>query len=187
VPKNTNVLMIRHGEKPDSGKGLAVAGQERAQAYIIYFQTYSLQPSSNSSPIKLSYLFAAANSSSSDRPKLTIEPLSPAIKVPIDDKHKDTDYKKVADDILQNSKYDKSNILICWHHEQILDLAAALGVDATKSPKGANWPSQWPEDEYGWLLQLCYDANGNIIDSQTVCINEKLMYDDKNDPTGAQS
>ncbi len=188
MPQNTNILMIRHGEKPSSGKDLTVAGQARAQAYVIYFQNYVLQSTSSSpAPLKLSFLFAAADSSSSDRPDLTITPLSKAIGVAIDAKHKDSDYQKVVDDILQNSKYDNSNILICWHHQEILDFATALGVDASKLPSGANWPSHWPGSEYGWLLQLCYDGNGNLIESQTLCLNEKLMYDDQNDPPGSSS
>lgn len=103
MPKNTNILMIRHAEKPDSGSDLAVAGQERAQAYVVYFQNYSI----NSSLVKLDYLFAAADSSASHRPRLTIQPLAAAIGLDINDKHKDKDYQKVADDILQNAKYDK--------------------------------------------------------------------------------
>jgi len=189
MPKNTNVLLIRHGEKPASGDDLSVPGQERAQAYIIYFQNYVIQSTSsslsNSKPVKLNYLFATANSGKSDRPDLTITPLSEAIGIAIDAKHKDSDYKKVADDILQNSKYDNSNILICWHHGEILDLAKKLGADASKLPKASNWPSKkWPGSEYGWVLQVCYDGSGNLIDTQTMCINEKLMYDDQNDPPG---
>jgi hypothetical protein len=171
--------MIRHAEKPDSGTGLAVAGQERAQAYVIYFQNYLL----NSNLVKLDYLFAAADSSESHRPLLTIRPLATAIELDINDKHKDKDYQKVADDISQNSKYDQSNILICWHHGEILDLAAALG--AKELPPESNWPPPpWPSEVFGWLLQLCYDDDGNIISSQTVCINQQLMYDDygKNPP-----
>ena len=72
MPKDTNILMIRHGEKRDSGTGLAVPGQERAQAYVIYFQNYSF----DSNLVKLNYLFAAADSSESHRPKLTIESLA---------------------------------------------------------------------------------------------------------------
>ena len=181
MPKNTNILMIRHGEKPHSGIGLAVAGEERAQAYVIYFQNYSL----NSNLVKWDYLFAAANSSESHRPSLTIQPLATAIGLDIDAKHKDKDYQKVADDILQNSKYDGSNILICWHHGEILDLAAALGANGL--PPASNWPTPpWPKDVYGWVLQLCYDADGNIDPSQTICLNQKLMYDDhgKNPPAG---
>lgn len=182
MPKNTNILMIRHAEKPDSGSDLAVAGQERAQAYVVYFRNYSI----NSSVVKLDYLFAAANSSASQRPQLTIQPLAAAIGLAINDEHKDKDYQKVADDILQNAKYDQKNILICWHHGEILDLAAALG--ATGLPAASNWPtSPWPSKVYGWLLQLCYDDKGAIIPAQTVCINQELMFDDygQNPPGGA--
>ena len=49
-----------------------------------------------------------------------------------------TTIEKVPDDILQNSKYHHSNILICWHHGEILDLAAALGVEANKLPPGVS-------------------------------------------------
>lgn len=182
MPKNTNILMIRHAEKPKSGTGLAVAGQERAQAYVIYFQNYSL----NSSIVKFDYLFAAANSSESHRPKLTIQPLATAIGLDINAKHKDKKYQKVADDILQNSKYDSSNILICWHHGEILDLAAALGAKGL--PPASHWPTKpWPGKVFGWVLQLCYDGDGNIIPTQTICINQQLMYDDhgKNPPAVA--
>ncbi len=115
---------------------------------------------------------------------LTIQPLSDAIGISINDKHTDEEYRTVADDVLKNSKYDGSNVLRCWRHEEILDLASALGADSNKLPAEANWPSEWPREEFGWLLQICYDGKGNLIDSQTICISEKLMYDDRNDPPG---
>jgi hypothetical protein len=71
--------MIRHAEKPAAGPDLAVPGQERAQAYAVYFQNYSL----NSSLVKLDYLFAAADSSESQRPRLTILPLAARIGLAI--------------------------------------------------------------------------------------------------------
>ncbi|MBS1910486.1 MAG: flagellar basal body-associated protein FliL [Bacteroidetes bacterium] len=168
MPTNTNVLMIRHAEKPDDpgDTGLAIAGQERAQAYVIYFQNITIGPA----PVRLNYLFAAADSAESQRPRLTIQPLSDAIGVSIDDKHSDKDYQKVADDILQHSKYDGSNILICWHHGEILQLAEALGVPAS------SLPAQWPGDVFGWLLELNFDADGTLT-VQPIS-SQKLMYDD---------
>ena len=182
MPKNTNILMVRHAEKPDSGKRLSVAGQERAHAYAVYFQNYML----NGTLLKLSYTFATADSSQSQRPRLTMEPLANAMGMEIDARYQENDYQKVADEILQNSKYHQSNILICWHHGEILELAAALEVDATKLPPQSHWPSPpWPGEVFGWLPQVCYDADGNVIPSQTLCINQQLMYDDygKNPPT----
>ena len=180
MAKNANVLIIRHGEKLETGTGLTVAGQERAQAYIVYFQNYP----ANATLLKLNYLFAAADSNDSHRPRLTIEPLSKAIGLSIDDTHKDKDYKKVADDIKGHSKYDNSNILICWHHEEILALATDLGVDPGKLPSTADWPASWPGSVYGWLLQISFDANGNVQPSQTFCISEALMHDDTEAPPG---
>ncbi len=107
MPKNTNILMIRHAEKPDSGKGLKVAGQERAQAYVIYFQNYSL----GSNLLELDYLFASANSSASHRSRLTIQPLATALGLCINDTYTDTDYHELAD-LLQQPKYDRCNIRI---------------------------------------------------------------------------
>ena len=112
--------MVRHAEKPDSGKDLSVTGRERAHAYAVYFQNYVL----NGTLLKLSYIFATADSSQSQRPGLTMEPLAEAMGMKIHAKYQENDYQKVADHILQNSKYDHSNILICWHHGEILELAA---------------------------------------------------------------
>ncbi len=184
MPKNTNIVLVRHAEKPSSGASLAPAGAERAHAYVPYFQNYVLQPpNKKSASLQLQYLFASADSANSDRPDLTLLQLSAAIMVAINTKYSDQDYKKAANDILQSSQYDNSNILICWHHGEILALAAALGVNPLKLPSSSSWPSTWPGHVYGWLLQICYDGNGNINTSQTLCINQKLMYDDHhNDP-----
>lgn len=181
MPKNATILMVRHAEKPESGIGLALAGQERAQAYVIYFQNYSL----NGSLLKITSIFATADSPKSMRPRLTVQPFADAMRLPIHAQVQDQDFQKVADEIRQNSQYNNSTILICWHHGEILDLAAALGVDASQLPPDSHWPSQpWPEDVYGWLLQLCYDATGALIPAQTLCINQQLMFDDygKNPP-----
>lgn len=179
MPKNTTILMIRHAEKPDDDNdpGLAVAGQERAQAYVVYFQNYP----PGGKPIKLNYLFASEDSKESHRPKLTLKPLAQALNLQTNLDYKDKDYGNLATEINGNSKYDQSQILICWHHGHILDLAGvgALGVDPSKLPASSNWPpNPWPGEVFGWLLQISYDANGNVIPAQTMCINQKLMYDD---------
>ncbi len=172
MPQNTNVLIMRHGEKPDSGPGLSPAGQARAQAYTIYFQIQSIF----SDPIELDYLFAAADSPDSHRSRLTLEPLSNAIGKNIDCEHRD--HKELVEDILHDSEYNHSNVLICWHHGDILELTAALGVDAAHLPPESSWPALWPADVFGWLLRVSYDDRGNVVPSRTRCINQRLMYGD---------
>jgi phosphohistidine phosphatase SixA len=172
VPTNTNVLMIRHGEKPDDDKDkkLAVSGQERAQAYVVYFQNYP----SASRPLKLGHVFAAADSSKSHRPRLTVTPLAEALDLVIDLRYEDKDVKGAADAILA---LDRANVLVCWHHGEILELAHKLGA-----PKHA-LPPKWPGDVFGWLLELSFDGKGKLSVS---VVNQKLMYDDhgKDPPAG---
>lgn len=184
MPKNTTILLIRHAEKPASNKasGLAVAGQERAQAYAIYFQNYP----PNATPLKLNNLFAPTDSSRSDRPLLTITPLGQAIGIQPNTSFSNSQHKELAQTILnpsQPGQYDNRNILICWHHGEILKLAHNLGVHHSKAK---NWPTKWPGDVFGWLLQIVFDSKGEINYSQTFCLNEKLMYDDhgQNPPDG---
>lgn len=182
MPANTTILMCRHAEKPSVGVDLAIAGQERAQAYVVYFQNYSA--TSGLAPIE--HLYAAADSAESSRPRLTIEPLSQALGITINCNYKDKHFASLAGEILNSPSYDNTTILICWHHGMILDLAESLGVSASQLPVDAKWPSSpWPEVVYGWLLQLRFDASGSIIPSQTFCINQELMYGDagKNPPS----
>src|SRR6476646_2034788 len=72
---DSTILIIRHAEKPEIGTGLSREGEERAQAYIHYFQNFRIK----SEPMKLDYLVAADDSDHSQRSRLTLEPLGTAI------------------------------------------------------------------------------------------------------------
>jgi hypothetical protein len=75
---------------------------------------------------------------------------------------------------MSHDKYNNSNMLICWHHETILNFAAAIGADNNHLPASAAWPAAWPRDQYGWLLQICFDSNGHINVPQTKRVMEPL-------------
>src|SRR5437764_10364461 len=77
--KNATVLIIRHAEKPESGKHLSPAGVRRAQAYVDFFNSFTL----NSHLVKIDHLFAAKKSKNSDRPSETLLPLSNALHLKI--------------------------------------------------------------------------------------------------------
>ena len=160
---HATVLIIRHAEEPDHGSGLSPAGVAHADAYVNYFENYHVDAAVT--PLKLTALFAAANSSASHRPYLTLAPLSQAIGLPIEMPDKDNDYAKLVD-TLQTTDHGRS-ILICWHHGHIPDLVRALGADPHELlPDG-----KWPSDQYGWLIQLRYDKNGALKSSKLVVEN----------------
>src|SRR6478736_8063787 len=79
-PKDAVVLIIRHGEKPDTGRDLSPSGQQRAEAYIHYFQEFTV----DSKQLTPNAVFAAKDTNGSQRPRLTVEPFAKAAQLPID-------------------------------------------------------------------------------------------------------
>lgn len=181
MPANLTIYLVRHAEKPSNGIGLSPAGEARANAYVNYFQDVT-NPSGKT--IKWDYLFASAESADSNRPFLTIQPLAQAIAKTIDRDYKDKHFSKLVGFIQQNPKkqFDNSNILICWHHGEILDLAASLGAECKNLPPSSNWPFSWPGEVFGWPLKIYCKSDGTLHDKQTQAINERLMPDDIFDP-----
>jgi len=164
--KNAVILIIRHAEKPESGYVLSPQGQERAQAYVKYFQNYTI----DSKLLHIDYLFSSADSKKSHRPRLTIEPLSKVLGIRIDTRFKNKEFSELAQEI--QSRSHGKHILICWHHGRIPSLLSALGVDPNQLlPQG-----KWPADVFCWVIQLRYNKNGQLFDSR--CINENLMPGD---------
>ena len=166
--KNTVILIIRHAEKPDDGCGLSADGEARANAYVNYFKNFTI----DGQPLKLDYLFAAADSKKSHRPRLTLEPTSKVLGLAIDSRFANKNCQKLADDI--RSKPHGRAILIAWHHGEIPALLEALGADPRKVLPHA----KWPEDVFGWLIQLRYDQNGQLIEVRRV--DENLLLDGSN-------
>lgn len=162
------ILIIRHAEKPDSGQGLSPAGQQRAEAYVKYFKSFQ----ADAKPLKLDCLLATADSKGSMRPRLTLEPLGKALGLKIDGRFKNKNFQQMVDEIQSTNR--GKGILICWHHGEIPQLVRALGGDPAKLlPE-----SKWPDDQFGWVLQLHYDHEGHLIPGETKRINENLMPGD---------
>lgn len=166
--KNTVILIIRHAEEADEGSGLSSDGQARAKAYVNYFASFKI----DGKPLKLDHLFSANVSHNSNRPRLTIEPTAQALGLKIDNKYKSRKFSELIHDI--QGLPPGATILICWHHTDIPDMLREFGADPQKLLRN----SKWPEDVYGWLIQLRYDENGNLFESKR--INERLLPDDSN-------
>jgi hypothetical protein len=159
--KNAVILIIRHAEKPESGNTLSPAGEAHAQAYANYFKSYSI----DGQPHRPDRLFAARDSSTSDRPRLTLEPTAQALGLPIDSRFDDNQFRELAQQVQSSSQ--GANILICWHHGNIPNLLQALGADPGKLlPK-----AKWPEEVFNWVMQLRYDENGQLLDSTRITEN----------------
>jgi hypothetical protein len=53
-------------------------------------------------------------------------------------------------------------------------LIKALGGDPTLVIQGG----KWPVDTYDWLIDLRFDASGNLLPAGEKCIHEQLMPGD---------
>ena len=120
---NATILVIRHAEKPDEGSGLSPAGQARALAYATYFKTLTI----DGVPIHIDTLIATADSGESERPRLTLAPLSEATGIQIQQPFDDAAVKDLAR-WLEQGKPDRT-ILIAWHHGKLPKLLERLGVN----------------------------------------------------------
>jgi hypothetical protein len=150
---DATLLLIRHADKPAEGRELSPAGVERAKGYVRYFQSFQL----DGQPLKLDSLFAAKDSKNSMRPRLTVEPLSRALNLPLNADFKDKEPEKLAKEL--ESKPHGKNILICWHQGKMPDLLADLGAD----PKALLPEGKWQENVFGWVIELRYHHQGRLI------------------------
>ena len=90
------------------------------------------------------FLLASALSKHSARPIETITPLSEKIAVTIADQ----DYPVLAEEILNDAKYESRLVLVCWHRGNIPGLALALGA------AGTNIPNPWNSSVFNLILNL---------------------------------
>jgi hypothetical protein len=146
--RNTTIVLMRHGEKPDDNNNpnLSPAGEARANALTTYIPSHYGNPD---------FLFAAADSKDSSRPVETLQPLSNATGVPIDAKIADKDYLALVNELNSDpAKYDGKTIVIDWHHGEIPKLAKALGAPDLPLTR------RWPDNDFDDTLVFHFDANG---------------------------
>lgn len=168
MPKSATLLVIRHAEKsgdPDD-IGLTPAGQARAHAYVAYFQALTLDGAKVAPP---EWLVAAADAPDSHRSRLTLEPLAAALDVEIDAGVSDEHTKRLVERLRDDTRYDDATTLVCWTHKHLPALVEGLGAPKDLVPR-------WPEDVFGWLVRLQYDANGAL--TKATRHEQQLMFGD---------
>ena len=167
-PKSSVVLIVRHAEDPPNGHGLSARGQERAKAYIKYFENFAV----DSKRLEPNAVVVAADSKQSHRPRLTVERFAKAANLPIDNRFANKQPADLAAELRTN--YQGKIILICWHHGQIPALLRALGATPeTLLPNG-----KWPKNVYDWCIMVSFDQNGHVIPKSTRRISEHLLQGD---------
>jgi hypothetical protein len=156
------ILIIRHAEKPDADDAMGVdadgtldknsltpRGWQRAGAWVQLFV-----PALGQKPLlpRPTTLFASAAvhhsggdpGSKSRRPLETITPLSATLEIDVDLRFVKGDEPLLAKAI---SKID-GVVLVCWQHENIAAIAAAL------APISSPVPQHWPGHRFNVIYQF---------------------------------
>jgi hypothetical protein len=140
------LLLMRHAEKPtdESDPDLSAEGLERAKnlpARVNAILGGTVQ-----------YIFAAKDSTHSDRPVETVTPLSLTVGVDIDSDFADKGYTTLAGQILTQDRYRDKRIAVCWHHNNLPNFADALGA----AP--GSYPNPWPSQIFDLILVFEWDS-----------------------------
>ncbi|OCL02746.1 hypothetical protein AOQ84DRAFT_357243 [Glonium stellatum] len=150
------IYMIRHGEKPpkdangDDVNGLSAQGITRAEGLRQVFGT--------SSQYNIGYILAEhpKKDGSRARPFETVSPLASELGLVVDTSIS----RDNASDVAKAAKActGPGNVLICWEHGQLADIAAAIGVEKYAKKTGLHGKVEYPGDRFDliWTIKEPY-------------------------------
>lgn len=129
------IILIRHAEKPAdvSNPHLSPAGAQRAKK-LVGFLTTDPQMTKFGLPVAV-FATHVTKDYNGQRTQETMAPLAAALKLQVQTPFLGKDYAALAKMILANPAYAGKTVVICWNHEVIPELAAALGV----TPQPPKW------------------------------------------------
>jgi len=172
--RNTTVMIIRHAEKPSVGTELNARGEQRAAAYVDYFNPLKLEGQT----LTPQRLIAAGDSPESSRSRLTLTPLAQHLNLPIEQPYINVDVHKLVKLLRQSNQ--AQTVLIAWHHGRINKLIAAFGGNSM----ALMGQEKWPDGVYDWVIVLRFDENGRLIPSRSEKVQPHLLPGDGAVPPG---
>jgi len=157
------VILIRHGEKPENGGQLNAQGFKRADALVKFFKS---EPAvlRYGMPIAI-YAVGPKNDDSSVRSIQTVTPLARALNIQIDSRFTRGQTHKIVADIMENPAYEGRMVLICWQHNNLVEIAVNL-AEYNNSTQAAI-PLMWPDETFDrvWILNL---SGGKVISFKNI-------------------
>ncbi len=146
VAQPARILLIRHGEKPESHDDphLTATGRERAERWVGYF--------TNAPTRTPDVLFAPRPTKQhpSVRPVETLEPLAQALHLQIGTPFAAGDYARLAEQLLADPALKGKTVLVCWVHQSLPQFAAALGIQPE--------PALWKDDDYSGIYLITFEG-----------------------------
>lgn len=155
VTRPAQIILIRHADKPadPTNPHLSPAGVKRAEELVSFITTDPMMTRFGL-PVAV---FATKTTKDDDgqRTQETVAPLARALKLPVQTPYLGKHYAALATQILANPAYAGKTVLICWNHEEIPQLAAALGVTPP--------PRKWKGSVFDQVYVISYQNGAAVL------------------------
>lgn len=162
------IILLRHAEKPPTGSELDIKGRERAAALVPFFMG-APEMLEHGQPVAV-FAQGMKHPQSSQRAIQTAQGIADAIQTPLQKEYTQDQYPEMIIKIRTSKEYDGKNVIICWEHFLIPDIAKALGV------KDA--PKDWPDDVFDRVWLITFDDK----EAPTLRnLPQRLMYGDSSE------
>jgi hypothetical protein len=148
VPRPAQIILIRHADKPADPEDphLSQAGVQRAERFVSFVTT---DPAMTRFGLPVAvFATRTTKDDNGQRTQETVAPLAKVLKLPVQMPFLGKDYAALAQLILADPAYVGKTVLICWNHEEIPRLSAALGV----TPK----PPKWKANDFDRVYVISY-------------------------------
>ena len=142
------VVIIRHGEKPDSGLNLSCKGYNRSLALPGVITSLFGVPDYVYVPV-----IRTGKSTNSVRMYQTIVPIAVKYALVVNSSHAETDSIGIAADILRK----RGTVLIVWDSKNIPPLARSLGIKKKKLKWGPN------DFDTIWVINYKRTKKGELV------------------------
>jgi hypothetical protein len=138
------IILIRHGEEPHDPNNphLSKDGVARAD-HFVEFITHDPAMIRLGTP---SAIFATetTNDGNGQRTQETVAPLAKVLRLQVQTPYHGKDFAKLAQRVMSDPALAGKTVVICWNHEWLPQLAAALGV----TPEPPNWKGKVYDQVY---------------------------------------
>lgn len=151
----SEIIIIRHGEKPESGNQLSPKGFQRANALPQFFAKYPVPVAIFAAGVKQD---DPGDLEKSVRSIQTVMPLAKKLGLQIHTEFTKGKTQELVQAIMTTPQYDGGLVVICWEHKVIQTIAQELGFSSAP---------QWPDDVFdrAWILNF---SGGRLVNVSNV-------------------
>ena len=150
-----HIVLIRHGEEPSDAADPHLSNDGRARAHaFVEFMTHDPAMIRLGTPVAI-FATETTKDDNGQRTQETVTPLASALRLPVLTPYHSKDYDELAKRVLSDRSLAGKTVVICWNHEWIPQLAAALGVNPE--------PPKWKGKVYDQVYVITYKDRHAVL------------------------